>query len=107
MKVVFKFTAMIVCLCKGISDKHVRESIARGNSSVAEVAEDCGAGTGCGTCHDMLQMMVDDCGHSSAIDLARAAARVAAKPTCADCPRRSQTVAAITSPSLQKLGEAA
>jgi bacterioferritin-associated ferredoxin len=114
MKVVFKFSSshhrwqvklMIVCLCKGISDKHIRQAIDRGATTVQDVADDCGAGAGCGTCHGMIEMMLGDDGTLTSIDLARAAARVAAAPTCADCPRRA-AAAGITSPS-QKLGEAA
>jgi bacterioferritin-associated ferredoxin len=97
---------MIVCLCKGITDKHVRDSIARGNTTVEDVADDCGAGTGCGACHSMLELMVSDDGTLTPIDLARAAAQAACAPTCADCPRRAASVAGITSPS-QNLGEAA
>ena len=95
---------MIVCLCKGISDKHVRHAIERGATSVQDVADDCGAGSGCGACHSMIEMMITDDGTSTPLDLARAAARVASAPSCADCPRRA--AAGITSPS-QKLGEAA
>jgi len=96
---------MIICLCKGISDKHVREAIGRGAQTVEDVADDCGAGTGCGTCHGMLEMMLADDGSATPIDLARAAARAAAAPACADCPRRA--VAGIKSPSHKNLGEAA
>src|SRR5438045_1418318 len=97
MKVIFKFRAshtrhlraMIICLCKGISDKHVRDSIGRGASSVADVGDDCGAGTGCGSCHSMIEIMLADDGSATPIDLARAAARAAHAPSCADCPRRA------------------
>ena len=96
---------MIICLCKGISDKHVRESIGRGASTVEEVADDCGAGTGCGTCHDMIHMMLADDGSATPIDLARAAARASCAPSCADCPRRAAS--GIQSPRDKTLGEAA
>jgi hypothetical protein len=54
----------------------------------------------------MLAMMVADDGSLTPIDLARAAAKAACAPTCADCPRRAGAATGITSPS-QKLGEAA
>jgi bacterioferritin-associated ferredoxin len=105
MKVVFKFSSMIICLCRGITDKHVRDSIARGATSVPDVADDCGAGSGCGSCHGMIEMMLADDGSATPIDLARAAARAAHAPTCADCPRRA--AAGVKSCPHDNLGEAA
>jgi bacterioferritin-associated ferredoxin len=96
---------MIVCLCKGITDKHVRDSIKRGAITVEDIGDDCGAGTGCGACHGMIEAMLADDGTATPLDLARMAARVQSAPTCADCPRRA--AAGIQSPSQKKLGEAA
>jgi bacterioferritin-associated ferredoxin len=96
---------MIICLCKGISDKHVRDAIGRGAATVEDVGDDCGAGTGCGSCHSMIEMMLADDGSATPIDLARAAARAMHQPSCTDCPRRA--AAGIESPGHKKLGEAA
>ena len=93
---------MIVCLCKGLTDKHVRDSIRRGAASVEDVGDDCGAGTGCGSCHGMIELMLADDGSATPIELARQAAR---SPACADCPRRS--IPGVLSPGHKKLGEAA
>ncbi len=41
---------MIVCLCKGISDRRLREEARRGHRTVAQVRRSCGACTGCGAC---------------------------------------------------------
>jgi bacterioferritin-associated ferredoxin len=76
---------MLVCLCKGVSDRHVREAISRGASTVEEVGDECGAGTGCGVCHDMIDLMLAD-GGATPIELARQAA-------CGGCPRRQQPAA--------------
>jgi bacterioferritin-associated ferredoxin len=41
---------MILCLCRGVSEREVAEVVERGASSVAEVRRQCGAGTDCGSC---------------------------------------------------------
>ncbi|HET8540613.1 MAG TPA: (2Fe-2S)-binding protein [Anaeromyxobacter sp.] len=63
---------MIVCVCRGISDRSVREARARGARTLDAVGTATGAGTDCGCCHDTI-------------------ARVLAEPCraepCAGCPR--------------------
>jgi bacterioferritin-associated ferredoxin len=41
---------MILCLCRGVTDREVAEAVERGASTVSEVRRACGAGTECGTC---------------------------------------------------------
>lgn len=41
---------MILCLCRGVTDREVAEAVERGASTVAEVRRACGAGMECGTC---------------------------------------------------------
>lgn len=45
---------MIVCLCKGISDKKIRWLIQNGSTSVKDLMSSCQAGGDCGSC--ILQM---------------------------------------------------
>ena len=40
---------MFVCLCKGISDRRIRE-MAREGQTLKEIVKSCEAGTGCGAC---------------------------------------------------------
>ncbi len=49
---------MILCHCKGVSDKSVRSAIQCGASSVRDVARACGAGTGCGGCRPLIQELI-------------------------------------------------
>ena len=51
---------MIVCLCKGVSDRTVRLAIAEGAKSVEAVGARCGAGTDCRSCRHAIQDLVDD-----------------------------------------------
>ena len=50
---------MIVCLCKGVSDRDVHAAIEQGSKTVRDVGRCCRAGTDCGACvgavRDMLQ----------------------------------------------------
>ena len=41
---------MIVCQCKGITDRQIRALVHRGYDSVERIGRACGAGTECGGC---------------------------------------------------------
>lgn len=41
---------MIVCVCKAVSDKHIRRLVGEGASSLREVSRELGLGTCCGKC---------------------------------------------------------
>lgn len=41
---------MLVCHCKRINDKRIRQLVEAGARTVGQVASACGAGTGCGSC---------------------------------------------------------
>lgn len=49
---------MIVCLCKGVSDRTIDEVIDRGARTVGQVARACGAGTDCGSCACQVREMI-------------------------------------------------
>ena len=42
-----------------VTDGQVKEAIGQGAGSVDEVGDACGAGTGCGACHEQIQDMID------------------------------------------------
>ncbi len=67
---------MYACICHPTTDAEVAEVIASGADSVEAVGEACGAGTGCGSCHDRIQDAIE-----------------AARRLPADCPLR-QLIAA-------------
>ncbi len=50
---------MIICLCEGISDRDVRAAARQGISTVRELSDHCGAGTGCGSCIGDLRQLID------------------------------------------------
>lgn len=49
---------MYVCICHAVSDSVVRSCIARGARTVEEVGDACDAGTGCGSCHDHIDVFL-------------------------------------------------
>jgi bacterioferritin-associated ferredoxin len=48
---------MWVCHCRAVTDTKVREVIADGAVDEVEIGRECGAGTGCGSCHDELRRL--------------------------------------------------
>jgi bacterioferritin-associated ferredoxin len=52
---------MLVCLCRGVSDREVREVLADGATTLREVAKACGAGIDCGSCRDLIRTMIASC----------------------------------------------
>jgi bacterioferritin-associated ferredoxin len=93
---------MLICLCKGVSDKKVRAVIDGGAETTAQIGEACGAGTGCGACVPMLEDMLDARGSQlTAVELVRRVANEASTggSPCADCPRRQTTLPLVASSS--------
>ncbi len=53
---------MLVCICKGISDRRIAEEIRAGNRSLREIQQCCGAATDCGTCARQIREMIGTSG---------------------------------------------
>ena len=49
---------MYVCLCAAVPESEVRECIRAGARTVDELGDECAAGTGCGSCHERLAVML-------------------------------------------------
>jgi bacterioferritin-associated ferredoxin len=47
-----------VCICYAVPDSEIRSCIARGARSIPEVGDACGAGTGCGSCHENIDVFL-------------------------------------------------
>jgi len=50
---------MLVCHCKGLSDRDVERTIRSGACSRGELARACGAGTVCGGCRPLIDQLLD------------------------------------------------
>ncbi len=50
---------MYVCHCMAVTDRTIDAAISSGARSVDEVTERCHAGGGCGSCHSLLQALID------------------------------------------------
>jgi bacterioferritin-associated ferredoxin len=50
---------MIVCHCHCVTDRSIREAVRAGASTVRAVGAACGAGTGCGGCRELVELIVE------------------------------------------------
>jgi len=51
---------MIVCVCKNISDREIRQAVDLGLSTMAELRRDLGVATCCGKCHTCAREVLKD-----------------------------------------------
>ena len=51
---------VIVCLCRGVSDRAIRAAIREGATSEESVAKMCGAGSRCGGCQPTISELIED-----------------------------------------------
>ncbi|MDF1565783.1 MAG: (2Fe-2S)-binding protein [Deltaproteobacteria bacterium] len=49
---------MIVCSCKAVTDTRIRDEVRAGARTPQEVAARLGAGTDCGSCRNLLALIV-------------------------------------------------
>jgi len=49
---------MIVCHCKGITDRDIRKAVLEGASTRTDVESLCQAGTECGGCRPLIEQLV-------------------------------------------------
>jgi bacterioferritin-associated ferredoxin len=52
---------MIVCVCKAVSDRHIRSAVGSGVSCVRELSRRTGLGTCCGKCVPEARATLADC----------------------------------------------
>jgi bacterioferritin-associated ferredoxin len=52
---------MIVCVCKAVSDRHIRTAVNGGVSSVTELSRKTGLGTCCGKCVPEARATIAGC----------------------------------------------
>ena len=51
---------MLVCHCKAVSDREVRDAIREGASTRRQVARACGAGSRCGGCRPIVAELLEE-----------------------------------------------
>jgi bacterioferritin-associated ferredoxin len=49
---------MIVCQCKGVTDRQIRALVRRGCGTIPEIGRACGAGTDCAGCLQTIQSVI-------------------------------------------------
>jgi len=50
---------MYVCVCLAVTDQEVDAAIEDGAQTCDEVTRACGAGGDCGSCHEMIEQLID------------------------------------------------
>ena len=50
---------MFVCLCRGVTLRQVEDARRGGADTLDQLQRRCGAGTGCGACHDTLRGLLE------------------------------------------------
>jgi bacterioferritin-associated ferredoxin len=58
---------VIVCLCRGVSERTVCAAIRAGAATVEDITSACGAGGDCGACCTMLAELVERAGRLAVI----------------------------------------
>ena len=57
---------MYVCLCHSVTDKQIRKAASRGVDNLYELREELGVASGCGSCADMAEAILDEANAGSA-----------------------------------------
>ena len=52
-------STMYVCVCLAVTDKEVETAIEDGADTREQVTRVCGAGGDCGSCHEMIDQIID------------------------------------------------
>lgn len=65
---------MYVCLCNGVTDRQIRQSIHEGASSLNDLQDTLGVATQCGQCACLTQELLDESRSERELDLAYAVA---------------------------------
>ncbi len=51
---------MYVCICKAISDQDIKDAVEQGAEDLAAIQAHLGAATGCGTCADYTETIINE-----------------------------------------------
>lgn len=64
---------MYVCVCQAVREAEVRQAVAAGARDVETLAEALGVCTGCGTCRELVEALIDEDGRAADPELGYAA----------------------------------
>ena len=51
---------MYVCVCQAVRDAEIRQAVAAGVDDVEQLADELGVGTGCGSCREFAQTLIEE-----------------------------------------------
>lgn len=58
---------MYVCICKAVTDREIRKAAAAGADNLLELREMLGVASGCGSCADHAQAVLDEANRRRAV----------------------------------------
>lgn len=93
--------SVLVCHCKVVYDRHVREAIAAGARDEVAVGRACGAGTGCGGCVPAISRLLGECADCPLAASPDAAEHAPTTPTPALAARARGAAALVASVRLR------
>ena len=56
----FIFLPMYVCVCQAVPERELREAVAAGARDLEALSESLGVCTGCGTCREAVEALIDE-----------------------------------------------
>ena len=65
---------MLICHCRAVNDRVIRDAIAAGARAPEDVAQQCGAGSRCGSCLPALRALLAEHDDVTTVQLQPAAA---------------------------------
>lgn len=68
---------MIVCICKAVSDRRIRNAVSEGASSLRDVSRELGVGTCCGKCVPQAREVLSEALAAQPMKLSQLCAQVA------------------------------
>jgi bacterioferritin-associated ferredoxin len=55
-----RIIVMFVCVCKGITDKDIRDAVNQGEQSIKSIKETLGVASQCGGCFTLAKQIIDN-----------------------------------------------
>jgi bacterioferritin-associated ferredoxin len=52
---------MYICVCKAVTDRHIRKAASEGACSLRDLTRELGVGTGCGKCVPAAREVLGEC----------------------------------------------
>jgi len=93
---------MYLCICKAVTDQHIRQAFAQGVRTMGDVSARFGVGIECGKCIDPIREFLDECLAAPAAAAETATARADAAAAASSAAVESAPPPAAVEPAPQR-----